>query len=187
MALICTGSASQSTSATARCVHGKELVTDFFKPKQNWIDWEAGLLQQLLNCFELFKSHHYVLKKCAHYWQGIQLCQIPLQTTSLCTFVTPPSSTEFDLRCKECLGEASTVVWFLMVFLLFVISLIFRFALGNCHFIPHSKVPQRETIVTKFYLPHFSKRLDWRIHQRASQYLKCELGLTTDQGVSQDN
>lgn len=127
------------------------------------------------------------LKKCAHYWQGIQLCQIPLQTTSLCTFVTPPSSTEFDLRCKECLGEASTVVWFLMVFLLFVISLIFRFAFGNCHFIPHSKVPQRETIVTKFYLPHFSKRLDWRIHQRASQYLKCELGLTTDQGVSQDN
>jgi hypothetical protein len=63
MALICTGSASQSTSATARCVHGKELVTDFFKPKQNWIDWEAGLLQQLLNCFERFKSRHYVFKK----------------------------------------------------------------------------------------------------------------------------
>ena len=183
MALICTGSASQSTSATARCVHGKELVTDFFKPKQNWIDWEAGLLQQLLNCFERFKSRHYVFKKNVPIiGKGFNL-----QTTSLCTFVTPPSSTEFDLRCKECLVEASTVVWFLMVFLLFVMILIFRFDFGNCHFIPHSKASQRETIVTKFYLPHFSKRLYWRIHQRASQYLKCELGLTTDQGVSQDN
>ena len=41
--------------------------------------------------------------------------------------------------------------------------------------------------LTNFYLPHFSKRLDWRLHQRASQCLKCELGLTTDQGVSQGN
>ena len=93
---------SQSTSATARCVNDTYFFEGIIQTQTILDKLAAGLLQSLRNCLRLVQPRRTSLSLCP--FLATDSTSSDSTATSLCTFVTQPSSTTYWFKMQRMLG-----------------------------------------------------------------------------------